>query len=245
MAIRSLKTGNFSRSLLVGNTAYQPPAFPTISNLYARYDASTSGNVSLSGSSVTQWTDVSGNSRHMTASGSETPTYITAGKNSLNTISFDGTDDKLQTSSFSFANPATMFFVIKMNSFQSYKAVFDGINNNTANIVANNDSSVNKFAFYSSGWETVQLTNVSPNTWYRMTWVFDASSSLAYINDNSPAVTWTDGSLSDLGGFRLGEGDGGGEHSPMELGEFIVYNRVLNSTERGQVNSYLSSRWAI
>lgn len=244
MAIKSLKTGNFSRSLLIGNTAYQPNTYPNISNLYARYDASTSGNVSLSGTSVTQWTDISGNSRNMTASGSESPTYVTAGKNSLNTISFDGTDDKLQTSSFSFTNPATLFFVIKMNSFQSYKAIFDGINNNTANIVANNDSSVNKFAFYSSGWETVQLTSVNSGTWYRMTWVFDGAGSLAYTNDNSP-VTWTDGNISDIGGFRLGEGDGGGEHSPMELGEFIVYNRALNSTERGQVNSYLSTRWAI
>lgn len=245
MAIRSLKNGNFSRSLLVGNTAYNPvPTIPTISNLFAQYDAANTSSVTISGG-VSQWSDVSGNGRHLAqGTSSDRPTYVTPGKNGLNTISFDGSNDQLQTSSFTFTNPATFFFVIKMGSFASYQSVFDGINNNTANLNANNDSSINKFAFYSDGWETVQLTGLSLNTWYRTTWVFNGGSSLAYINDGS-AVTWSDGNLSNIGGFRLGEGDGGGEHANMELGEFIVYNRALNSTERGQINSYLSTKWAI
>jgi SPRY domain len=58
--------------------AASPPAWsPSAIPLCAWYDASAAANVSLTGSLVDQWNDLSGNGNHLTAAGVARPTYDT------------------------------------------------------------------------------------------------------------------------------------------------------------------------
>jgi hypothetical protein len=90
--------------------------YPT-ANLFARYDASNASSITLNGSSITTWNDISGNSRHATQStNSFRPIYNSTTINGLQTILFDGTDDY-----FTIANTTvltgnfTIYFIGKNN----------------------------------------------------------------------------------------------------------------------------------
>jgi hypothetical protein len=90
--------------------------FPS-TNLFARYDASNTDSITLSGNQVTTWNDISGNSRHATQSTSSyRPTYGSTTINGSNTILFDGSNDF-----FTMANTTTLtgnmtiYFVGKNN----------------------------------------------------------------------------------------------------------------------------------
>lgn len=63
----------------------------SIAGLYAWYDASVSTAVTLNGSTVSEWRDLSGGGRHVSrADASNQPAYTTAGQNGRNCITFTG-----------------------------------------------------------------------------------------------------------------------------------------------------------
>ena len=208
-------------------------------NLWAYYDASSSSNYILTSGAVSQWSDLSGNGRHLTQStSSRRPTVKVAEKNGLNVIYFDGGAKGLVTSSLTLNNPITIFVVVKMYSLASYTTVYDGVNNNEANLTGNSGT---QLQLYTQGF--VGGMSVSTNTWYRTTWQMNGSSSYDRRND-TVTNTWSDGSVS-MGGLRIGEGDGGGENGNMDIAEVIVYDRALNTSEVNTINSYLSAKWGI
>lgn len=208
-------------------------------NLWAYYDASSSSNYILTSGAVSQWSDLSGNGRHLTQStSSRRPTVKVAEKNGLNVIYFDGGAKGLVTSSLTLNNPITIFVVVKMYSLASYTTIYDGVNNNEANLAGN---SGNNIQLYTQGF--VGGISSSTNTWYRLTHSMNMGSSYDRRND-TVTNTWSDGTVT-MGGLRIGEGDGGGENGNMDIAEVIVYDRALNTSEVNTINSYLSAKWGI
>jgi Putative Ig domain len=208
-------------------------------NLWAYYDASSSSNYILTSGAVSQWSDLSGNGRHLTQStSSRRPTVKVAEKNGLNVIYFDGGAKGLVTSSLTLNNPITIFVVVKMYSLASYTTIYDGVNNNEANLAGN---SGNNIQLYTQGF--VGGISSSTNTWYRLTHSMNMGSSYDRRND-TVTNTWSDGTVT-MGGLRIGEGDGGGENGNMDIAEVIVYDRALNTSEVNNINSYLSTKWGI
>ena len=210
-----------------------------ISELWGHYDAANSSNYVLVSGAVSQWTDLSGNGRHLTQSTtSRRPTVKVAEQNNKNVIYFDGGPKGLVTGSHVLNNPITIFTVVKMYSLNSYTSIYDGLNNNEANLAGN---SGNKIQLYTQGF--VGGMPAATNTWYRITVVMNGSNSYDRQNDTVTS-TWSDGSVG-MGGLRIGEGDGGGENGYMDIGEVIVYNRALSDSEVNSINSYLSVKWGI
>lgn len=61
----------------------------SIAGLYAWFDASQAASVTLNGSTVSEWRDLSGAGRHLSnATASAQPTYTTAGQNGKNCLTF-------------------------------------------------------------------------------------------------------------------------------------------------------------
>lgn len=115
-----------SRLLLPRATGFNPKS---ISGLAAWYDASDTASVTLNNSAVSQWSDKSGNARHLTqTTANNQPSYSTtvAGKNA---ITFDGTDDVLwrngaiAASLLSSVDGAAAFYVFRPNSDTVFSAV--------------------------------------------------------------------------------------------------------------------------
>ena len=125
-----------------------------------------------------------------------------------------------------------------MYSLNSYTSIYDGLNNNEANLAGN---SGNQIQLYTQGF--VGGFSASTNTWYRITHIINAGSSSDRRNDTITS-NWSDGSVT-MGGLRIGEGDGGGENGNLDIGEVIVYNKALTTSESDTVNEYLSAKWNI
>lgn len=55
------------------------------------------------------------------------------------------------------------------------------------------------------------------------------------------------GSLGNvaLSGLTIGANAGGGEFSPLNIGEAAVYNKELSSSERSDVESYFADKWGL
>jgi len=90
--------------------------------LFARYDASVSASLTLSGSNVTQWNDISGNGYHLNVpvvtptpiTPGTPPTYSATAFNSKPTLIFNGISNTLATinSSITFGAPGFVMFMV-------------------------------------------------------------------------------------------------------------------------------------
>jgi hypothetical protein len=237
-----IETFGSSSAKAYGLNSFKPLGLPILTNLWGHYDASATNNV-VDSTFVNQFTDQSGNGRHLTStSNPRRPYVVSASKNGLNTLRFSGGQGQT-TSSQTLDGPFTVFTVFKMYSMASYNSIWDGVNNNQGNFAANSDSGT-QVGFFTNGW-LFQMP-ASNNTWYRSTIVANSGGgqSLMYLNDSTPSTATEDGT-PNFGGFRVGEGDGGGENANMEFAELVVYTGALSAPQRSEINQYLSAKWAI
>jgi len=96
-------------------TGFNPKS---ISGLAAWYDASVASSLTLNGSTVSQWADLSGNGRNQSqATAAIQPTYNATGLNGKGTLTTTGTQ-WMQASAFATAagGAYTVFSVLKFDS---------------------------------------------------------------------------------------------------------------------------------
>lgn len=89
------------------------------SSLSLWLDADDASTITLNGSTVSQWSDKSGNAYHFAqGTAANQPTYSATGLNSKPTIDFDGTDDFLKNATFEPAGALTCFLVFNRDVIQ-------------------------------------------------------------------------------------------------------------------------------
>lgn len=188
------------------------PTLPT-TNLWAQYDAHDVASVVNTAGKVSQWSDISGNSRHMTqATADRQPNY-----NGSTAISFDLTglvqfDDWLDNfmGASSVSRPVTMYLVIQCvappsgsipvltrsggSAFINYNSDFTFTvtpNNGTATTAAVSDNTllVLKFILNNTATE-IQVNNVTPVTFTSTT------TSISSTNRIGGASSQTSGSVT-------------------------------------------------
>lgn len=232
--------------------------FPSsIPNLVARYDAMDLGSISLSGSEVTQWNDLSGNGRHATqGTAGNRPTSGTRTINGKNVLNFDGSNDRLINDGIAASftgedKPYTVFMVQQKDT------------TGRAAWVLNNTASARQFI-----WQNADIMTLRDNNDVQVVQTLSGSDSTAalfstwrssglnftgWINKtlvntgtayNVVSITLnrsTIGATASAGGVANNFGvfyDGA-------IGELIYYNRELTTTEVAQVQNYLSAKWGI
>ena len=62
---------------------------------------------------------------------------------------------------------------------------------------------------------------------------------------NGRLIASASGSFSNPAGLVIGGAYFGGETSAVSVGEVIIYNRILDATERRSIESYLQTKWGI
>ena len=224
---------------------------------FGLFDSVTSGAaVAANGSSIARWEDRSGNNRHFIQSVvNSQPTLTTAGLNGKNTISFDGTDDQLYYTTPSNINRLKQgysFFAVR-----KHRAIPQG----AQSIFMIDSTRVVSRIETNTGYRGILTRRLSSETSSALTTAgsaFSASfevicdivnfaSSSAYIFRNGIQIAQnlshgTAGSTSDTqsSAIRIGRNP-----SAIDLAEILFYDRVLTSTERQQVESYLGTKWGI
>lgn len=236
-----------------------PPWTPALITTQLWLDAADASTFTLSGASVDQWRDKSGNARHAEQS-SETnkPAIASAEQNGRDVIRFDGTNDRLYSASSSAIGSnasALNCFVVRKYS-------------------ASASANGSVFGQYLPGSATFESCRIYRNSSGKSAAFFARTTSGATVTSTSDASGWeivswhADMAANELvartGGASIGAGSvpGSGNtssgNSTFQIGcranslDFfngdvaeIVYVGALTASDRQRVEGYLAHKWGI
>ena len=210
-----------------------------------------------SGTSVTGWSDKSGNSRNFAlASGSGNPTYSTNVKNGLSAVTFNGTNQALRNDAFVFPNSAYTIFAVQYlasttGAANGYQRLIHGGPSADTNalFVGTQTGNVAVFTGNAGDWnDTTALANpaVSNLTVWRIVSLTVSAGSLATFVDGS-ANTVKTGTTGAFTGLDIGSRPGDPRQQSWNgyVSEILVYNSALTTHARRQVEGYLAWKWGM
>ncbi len=190
---------------------------------------------------VGRWKDLSGNGRHCDqATAGNKPTYQTGGLNSRPSVRFDGVDDRLLSSSFTFAQPCTIVLVGYTAGPNGY--FVDGATGNNRVIVF--DSTTDLAVYGGTAFIGVTTTDTTTARFYLGH--FNGASSFAQQNTTAgtPGAAGTD---AETAGVCIGDygASAGGAPLSGDIAMIAFYNKALSSAEKTFLYNYAHERHAI
>ncbi len=228
----------------------------SLSDLLLWYDPSDSTTVTASSGLVSNLADKSGNGHDVSQAVESLKPEIGVGFiGGRNTLSFDGVDDHLRTSS-SIAGAsasATIFNVVLpisagINDFATAYAFFNAAGDFGFRMI---DGLFERFIpiIDAFGMNTVELEGLQFGfgiaRGYAVIW--DSVATREAFEVNAVEMDFFDsytGSLPDPADLTFGATFDSTDPIQVNMGEFLFYNRVLTDTEKAQVWEYLG-RWGI
>ena len=232
----------------VASAAYSPS---DTANLFAWYKSDAlvtnliSTDVVAEGTNIIAWGDSSGNGRHLTTNNPTASAQLFKGTAATGKAQ-GGIERITQFLRVGFtAQPDTTCFVVWRIATGATVAIpFDSTNSAARQLVYK--SSLARPAI-SAVTEQVSPGAIVNPSWNIICGVFNsAGDDSLYTNGVAFSTALTAGSQSLDGLTLLTSFNNNGPMSSGEyIGEVIVYNRNLNSTEIGQVHTYINGRWSI
>lgn len=209
--------------------------------LWLKADAGTSTTVD--GAAISQWNDQSGNANHATqGGGTAQPIYKAAIVNGLPVVRFDRSNDELVVSALTNNDATrTMFVVAKGDGTDAAGGVWG----------FGNDYALQNFNT-AWRWKRDQANAIislggNPAVFQVITIKVSSTSSLdGYINAGSATNLDPNNSIS-AGGLTWSVGHNAGTASFFggDVAEFLMYNSALSDTDRGNVISYLMTKYGL
>lgn len=206
---------------------------------------SSSTTTSNGGTIINSWTDQSANGTIVRPNFQISPTFSSSFINGKPAIQCQG-NQGLSTNNFILEDTWTFFSVAKRNAGDSGRT-FSAYNINML-IGSWNGNSDRFYGNATNGW-LYEGTSQSED-WIITTAYSDANSSNSFLfRQNSTTLSSGNSSISiSIDGLSFGGGIwNGGNEEPANcyFSEFIIYARVLNSTEIQQVETYLNQKYQI
>lgn len=215
----------------------------TITGLALWFDASKSSSITLNGSNVSSWADLSGNGRNATqATAANQPSYSTAALNGKNVVVAQDSSRTLKTAAFQAGLPQTVFVVASTNG--ANQGIFSRGPVNSVHSLWR-DSSV----FRARRGSTSDATISASDGYKIFSCVFTKTLSRIYAGstlgtDSTTDMTGTVADATDTRTLTLLALDSifgmvGG------IAEFLYYNANLSASDQDKVRSYLSKKWGV
>lgn len=222
-----------------------PNKIPGI-NIAAWFSTMESGSVILDGTTASQWSDISGNNRHVTqAIKANQPTYTPDGLNGKPVLTFDGVNDRLVTASttLGITNSASLIVVAQLSSRTPPE---QGI--------AGSDSFDNRFGFFITGsnairWNKFYINSIeAPSVTGAQILVgtTQPGNSALFRNGTSIATGTGEQEMPDAP-FSIGNMLPGTTlpHFSGPIAEVLVLPSSLFTTDRQQLEGYFAWRWGL
>jgi hypothetical protein len=219
-----------------------------ITGLAAWYDASNAASITLNGSTVSQWNDLSGNGRHQVqGSASLQPTYNASGLNGKGTLTTSGTQ-WTQASAFASSSSATIFLVWKIANAAGTPFIFQrGGVNDVHSFLMNPGTNQLQARRGASNQGTLTVSGLgTADIWRVGTLVFSTTLSRVY-NGNTVGTDNTATVSAPVGNkvltlFALDSATRAGHPG---IAEFLYYSSQLDDTQQAAVRTYLGNKWGI
>jgi len=222
-----------------------------ISSLYAWYDASDLTTIDKDGSDrVSEWRNKEGTTARdfLQATGGSQPLWVDNDKNLEDVIDFGSSRYMLTAAALSAVTPPVTTFFATQNPATSANTHHILTNHSTGGASympwykESNDSW--RYAYTTGGAETFTDATLL-GAWSYITTISNGTSSKVRVDGTDKATTPT-GTALDMSGFSVGRYNNvGGRYWEEKIGEIIVYDKLLDATEIGQVETYLSDKWSI
>jgi hypothetical protein len=220
----------------------------SISGLAAWYDASNAASITLNGSTVSQWNDLSGNGRHQVqGSASLQPNYSATNANGKPALTTTGTQ-WMQASAFESSSAATIFLVWKISNAAGTPFIWQrGAVNDVHSFLMNPGTNQLQARRGASNQGTLTVSGLgTTDVWRVGTLVFSTTLSRVYNGstvgtDNTATVSAPVGNKV-LTLFALDSATRAG--SPG-IAEFLYYSGQLDDTQQGNARAHLGKKWGI
>jgi hypothetical protein len=202
-------------------------------------DAADTNTLTLSGSNVTSWRDKSGSGNN--ATGGVSPTYSSGG------IAFNGSSQYLTTPITSFPTTETWFVVFQFSGSGTNKgwnilgssATTGGRGMQVYRVTTDYNYGGDKW-----GTGTIAFTPILQNARYIGEMTYSNPSFNVYTNGTITSSSPQSVTFSGTGTTNIGVGSNGTFFWQGTLFEIIYYDYVLTTTQRQQVEGYLSWKWS-
>jgi hypothetical protein len=196
----------------------------------------------LDGDLIALWKDQSGNGNDLPqATSGLRPALKLALQNGMPVIRFDGSSSYLGPAVFAVAQPLTIFIALNQRTVGTGTFIYSG---NTANSPDMEQASGNGNIVIKSG-SSGQLDSKLPVAAFGIVKaVYNSPNSTTRV-DNFYYPYVVDCGSHALDGFALGAGVLGGNPAAIDVGEVLIYNRVLTNNEEAKVRNYLNRRWNV
>lgn len=193
---------------------------------------------------VATWPDSSSHGNDLTQGTSgKRPLYRTGQQNGLAAVVADGTDDFLSKSAVSFPNNGVSFFAVSRQDaagsgpvIAAYSPQFTELRyNSTTRVPAMVDNSAFALA-----------TAVTLASWHQISGVYDgAADTIAVWVDGALGASNSDTqTLPTSGIVSLFARSAPGNYLQGAIGEVLIFDFALTTTERQVVEAYLKAKWA-
>ena len=217
-----------------------------VSNPYAHYDASDPTTITESGGYVSQWDDLSGNGYDLIqATGARQPLVVTAGQNGLDYLDFAGGRNMSTSSALTaLSRSITISCVWKIPPNDGANR-FGWSEFGGAPTFSKHDE-INKFSVAFGITSEVVVSNAYFGTWRNVTVLALASTALnCRVGDT---LAFSASCSGDFEPLCIGAHGGMKTDTPSmwndDIGEIVLFDRELNSTELTDLNDYYVSKWA-
>lgn len=210
------------------------------SDLALWLDAADAGTITLNGSTVSQWSDKSGNARHATqGTAANQPTYTASGLNGKPVLTFDGARwfNAITASLPNFS--AMMVETATQNSSIVYYPIgFSGL---ATGLSVGGTFNSQRFSFFDG---TTALVTPQSSVLNAPTILFGGSDNAGRqisINGNAPTTDTTTQSVSQITIGRRGDAQW-----PFfgTIAEIVLTNNLLSTANRQRLEGYLAWKWS-
>lgn len=241
--VYSVNYPDYSAPVRTSTIRYLFPFQPNyITGLQLWLDASDSGTLSLSGSSVTAWQDKNTPAKTTTLSATK-PVQVIGSLNSLNTVQFTGASSTSLSASLATAigtGNITMIALWKTTTGAIAQAV-TGLGAGPG-MGYNNSSS--RYNVYDFGVVESQYAGLGVNTWLIQVGQRQSGAMNVFVNGNSPTTTGSSTNNFTNTSMTVGAGPVG-LFTTGEIAETLFYNTLITPFDRQKVEGYLAWKWGI
>jgi hypothetical protein len=222
-------------------------------------DADDASTITLNGSTVSQWRDKSGNNRHASqTTAANQPARTLNGLGGRAVVTFDGTNDWLGLSASVFSNQLSWSYaaVAVKNSATEPTCLFTervALSNASIGVISASSSILNRAGGTDAATVIEQTESVAfpVNAAQILGSVQTPTSGAAYRNGNLVASnSATKASLTfralAIGGNQLNDSSPavGQQWWPGPVGEVVITNNTLSTTNRQLLEGYLAWKWS-
>ena len=233
------------------NTSYFNPTSVGGCSLWLDGADTSSSSMTLTGNTVNTWKDKSGNGYNYTQTSYST-TLPPLSNIKTGTGVYFGSQQGLYNTSFPFPTSYTIFSVANQTTnYGGYQYILHSPYN--ADFIIFFGSLNGNFATFtgSGGWNDVNANSPSSS----IATTSNTASILCCTNNgttltpyfNSVAMSTKTGTNAAATGMTLGDTDTAHPRQPWlgTVGEIIIFNSVIGTTERQQVEGYLAQKWGL